>query len=92
MQCCIILHNMMVEERLLNNEDVLEDEEVELVLGNMASPMWAELRRASTDPQPAAPGTIAALCELTLFYEDHSLHFETRNMFIEHLWTYLGNE
>lgn len=66
-KCCIILHNMAVENREADEGRAFESQELaEVVVGGTATPMWGNIERLG-EHIPFPPGTLAALCELRHF-------------------------
>lgn len=91
-KCCIILHNMRVEDR----EDVAgrafdEQEEVSNVtMGEEAVPMWGSLEQADAN-SVLSPGSLAALCELSAFTGNYVEYRNTKTLIMNHLWETKGS-
>ena len=96
MRCCIISHNMMVEDR---DDYVREDgsmyectnESSDTISTSFLS-MWAGLRR---DPGQAitvpSAGSLAALCAAQSHMDDVKEYAMTRKLVMEHLWPNWGD-
>lgn len=91
MQCCIILHNMMVEDRGGLSCDDIEDGDDDFVkIRHGANPMWGGLRRIPGTTVPV-PGTLAALCEVNAYLNQRDEYYHLRRLVINHLWEHEGN-
>lgn len=91
MKCCIILHNMAVEDRSACSSDVKEyDDEHIVKTGTGCTPFW-ETTRSGACAINAPPGSLAALCESQAFLQKSEEYFVTRQLVMDHLWMHEGS-
>lgn len=95
-RACIILHNMMVEDRLLMEaeEESIEPsysfEDLPLQTGSAARPMWASFSPSGLPVVAAPPGSLAAMCEVRALLENVDEYHKTRSLVMAHLWERQG--
>ena len=86
MICCIILHNMCVEDRKDDNEPHLHEQPFSrVVIGNDATPLWGE-QGNTVGPGTAPVGSLSALCATSAKTKDHQGYVRTRALVMDHLW------
>ncbi|CDF37326.1 unnamed protein product [Chondrus crispus] len=95
-ECCIILHNMMVENRKnCDSDDAQSDDELQCdaVVGNSAKPMWSCLQRSGAQNTTVPPpGSLAALFETNRLLKHREEYFTTQRLIMDHLWDFEGKQ
>lgn len=86
MKCTIILHNMVVEERMFAACEDGEEISEGVVVGEGRPPMWGGLVQLGGAVTEAAEGSIAAMCALQAFKEKEVEHDRTKRLLVDHLW------
>lgn len=88
MRCCIVLHNMCVEDRLepnqMNEDDSLPSDEP------AAIPMWSSADENSAHFIPHS-NSLAALCAASAFTQNEVEYVNTRRLLLNHLWDLEGD-
>lgn len=90
-KCVIILHNMVVEDRLFEASEEEEEFTEGVVVRSNRPPMWEGLVEVSGGGgTEAAPGSLAARCAVEEFKEQQEEHDLTKRLLMEHVWSHHG--
>lgn len=90
MQCCILLHNMCVEDREEANGTPFHEQPLsDALIGGNAAPLWTE-RDNSVEPGAAHVGSLSALCATSAKMRDQQEYMTTRALVMDHLWQQEG--
>ena len=90
MECCVILHNMMIEHRIENEETVDASVYLEARVGDGVLKTWTSAVEGGQTTPP--PGSIGAICAVARFMRNEGEFFKTRELVMNHLWERRGHE
>ena len=91
MMCCIILHNMYMEDREEANGTPLREQPMsDAVIRGNAAPLWTA-PGSSLESHTALVGSLPALCATSEKMRDLQEYAKTRNLIMDHLWQRQGN-
>ena len=95
MRACVVLHNMMVEDRLSTEDNSEHDEELlselSLKVGDTARPMRSCFEACNENVSTLPPGSLAALCAARALMENLDEYNKTRRLVMDHLWAQEGD-
>lgn len=91
MKCVIILHNMVVEERVFAAGTDGEEFTQGIFVGSAYAPMWKGMVPMSGGSSGSdAPGTLAGRCAMEGFKKRTEEHDMTKRLLKEHIWNAHG--
>lgn len=91
-KCCVVLHNMMVEDRCIDEDANLEYFHNGLDTENAVS-MWGEnvYQLGNDEAEGIAFGSVARLCAFEDFKRNRVEYHKTRELVVNNLWDMFGN-
>ena len=90
MECCVILHNVMIEYRIENEETVDASVYLEARVGGGVPQMWTSAVEGGQKTPP--PGSIGAICAVARFMRNEGEFFKTCELVMNQLWERRGHE
>ena len=79
MTCCVILHNMIIEDEKKDPMSLLEEDDPYHLQGPLVEPDYQ------------VPPTWAAFIAMRQEIRDSAMHQQLQDDLVEHLWIYRGN-
>lgn len=93
MKCCIVLHNMTVEERERENGRPLHEQNMSTaIVGDDATPLWTPLIRTANTPPVPPHGSLLALCAANKRFQDIAEYHKIRKLVMDNLWQKYGEQ
>lgn len=91
-KCCVILHNMAAEERDVDEDGDIYNQEysVGVIVGYNAVPICGTLKPSGSGFIPPV-GILAALCEVNAFTGNHAGYWNTKPLVMDHILEAFGS-